>query len=162
MIRALALCAAALALGVTATHAGDDDPVHLPRVEARSTDLLAVGVVHGGRMVVHLSALADNAPVRDASVNVTLRGTLHPTTAEADGSYTLNSKDLTLPGNATVQFRIARGSVVEDLKGTLQIGDAEKTGDKGAARQAWWWVLNFGVCIGFLWLLSRRRKTATI
>jgi hypothetical protein len=32
--------------------------------------------------------------------------------------------------------------------------------DKNSARQLWWWALNFGVCIGFLWLISRRRKAA--
>jgi hypothetical protein len=32
--------------------------------------------------------------------------------------------------------------------------------DKNTARQLWWWVLNFGVCIGFLYLISRRRKRA--
>ena len=28
------------------------------------------------------------------------------------------------------------------------------------ARQLWWWVLNFTVCFGILWLISRRRKAA--
>jgi hypothetical protein len=32
--------------------------------------------------------------------------------------------------------------------------------DKNTARQLGWWVLNFAVCIGFLWLVSRRRKSA--
>ena len=58
------------------------DAAAISRVEARSNDLLAVGVVHDDKMIIHISRLADNAPVRDAVVTVLLRGTMHPTTAE--------------------------------------------------------------------------------
>jgi hypothetical protein len=130
------------------------------RIEARSTSLLAVGIVHGDRMSVHLSQLLDNAPVRDAVLTVWLRGIAHPTVAEADGSYTLQTKDLTVPGTASVEFRVVRGQAREDLKGALLIAGAEpKPEEKNSARQLWWWVLNFAVCIGFLMLISRRRKS---
>ena len=50
----------------------------------------------------------------------------------------------------------------ETLKGTLQTaGGAGPSDDRNSARQLWWWVLNFAVCIGFLWLYSRRRKAAS-
>ena len=131
------------------------------RVEARSADLLAVGVLRGDRMTIHLSEVIDNAPVRDASVNVVLRGATHPTTAQTDGSYTLQTKDLTLPGAATVEFQIARAAAQESLKGTLRVNDGDDQSEKkNSDRQLWWWVLNFAVCIGFLWLISRRRKAA--
>ena len=74
-------------------------------MEARSADLLAVGLVRGDRMTIHLSRLVDNAPVRDAAVTVLLRGTAHPTTAEADGSYTLQTPDLALPGAGPWNFK---------------------------------------------------------
>ena len=132
-----------------------------PRIEARSSDLLAVGTVHGDRMTIHLSRILDNAPVRDAMVTVALRGAAHSTTAEIDGSYTLQTPDLTLPGAASVQFQVTFAGAREELKGTLQIGATDdKTGGKNNARQLWWWVLNFAVCIGFLMLWSRRRKRA--
>jgi hypothetical protein len=131
------------------------------RVEARSADLVAVGVLRGDRMIIHLSELIDNAPVRDASVNVVLRGTAYPTTAQTDGSYTLQTKDLALPGAATLEFQVSRAAARESLKGTLQAADGgDHSDNKNSARQLWWWVLNFAVCIGFLWLISRRRKKA--
>jgi len=131
------------------------------RVEARSADLLAVGIVRNDRMVIHLSRLLDNAPVQGASLTVLLRGSVHPTVAEADGSFTLQSKDLGLEGAAGVIFQVAQGDVREDLKGTLEIaGSPDQAEDKNSARQLGWWVLNFAVCIGFLMLLSRRRKAA--
>jgi hypothetical protein len=131
------------------------------RVEARSKDLLAVGVVHDGKMSIHVSRFMDNAPVRDAVVTVMLRGTAHPTTAETDGSYALETQDLTLPGAATVEFQVDQGAARETLKGTLDIArGAEQPEEKNSARQLWWWVLNFAVCFGVLWLISRRRKAA--
>jgi hypothetical protein len=130
-------------------------------VEARSNDLLAVGVVHDDKMIIHLSRVADNAPLRDAVVSVVLRGSVHPTTAETDGSYTLQSKDLALPGAAAVDFQISEGAAKESLKGTLDIGSEPGVlDDKNSSRQLWWWVLNFAVCGAAVWLFSRRRKAA--
>jgi hypothetical protein len=132
------------------------------RIEARSANLLAVGIVQGDHMSIHLSRLLDNAPVHDAVVSVALRGTVHPTVAEADGSYTLRTPDLSIPGSAAVSFQVAQGTTHEDLNGTLSLADsAPKTEDKNSARQLWWWVLNFAVCIGFLKLWSQRRKNAS-
>jgi hypothetical protein len=131
------------------------------RVEARSSDLLAVGVVHDDTMSIHVSRLADNAPVRDAAVSVVLRGTLHAATAEADGSYSMRTKDLTLPGVAAVDFEIDLGSAKQRLKGTLEnAAAAGQEDDRNSSRQLWWWVLNFAVCGAALWLFSQRRKAA--
>ena len=116
-------------------------------------------MVHDDRMSIHLSRVIDNAPVRDATVTVVLRGAAHPATAETDGSFTLQTKDLTLPGAAAVEFQVAQAAARESLQGTLQVAaDADSGQGKNSARQLWWWVLNFAVCIGFLWLYSRRRK----
>jgi hypothetical protein len=133
----------------------------LSRVEGRSADLLAVGVVHDDKMSIHVSRLVDNAPVRDAAVTIVLRGTAHASAAETDGSYSLQTKDLTLPGAAAVEFQISQGAARESLKGTLDIASAAGQADnKNNARQLWWWALNFAVCFGVLWLISRRRKAA--
>lgn len=143
-----------------ASFAGADDPAPT-RIEARSANLAAVGIVHDDRMTIHLSRLIDNAPIRDAVLTVLLRGVVHPTMVEADGSYTLQTKDLDLPGSASVDFQVEQQGAREDLKGSLQIAvGANKPEEKNGARQLWWWVLNFAVCIGFLMLLSRRRKAA--
>jgi hypothetical protein len=150
----IALCA--WATGVFAA-----DAAALSRVEARSSDLLAVGVVHDDKMLIHISRLADNAPVRDAVVSVVLRGTVHPTTAEADGSYSLQTSDLALPGAAAVDIQVVQGAARDSLKGTLTIGSQPgPLDDKNNSRQLWWWVLNFAVCGAAVWLFSRRRKAA--
>jgi hypothetical protein len=154
-------CALAVpVIAAAAFAAGSGEPAPVARIEARSADLLAVGLVRDDRMTIHLSRVIDNAPVRDAAVTVVLRGASHPVTAETDGSYTLQTKDLELPGAAAVEFDVAEAGGHESLKGTLQVAAAGKSADGNSARQLGWWVLNFAVCIGFLWLISRRRKSA--
>jgi len=148
------------AISGTAGAAGAQ-PEASQRVEARSADLLAVGLVRGNRMTIHLSRLLDNAPVRDAAVTVALRGAAHPAVAETDGSYTLETPELAVPGAVALEFQVEQAGVHQSLKGTLQIASAAgPPEDKNTARQLGWWVLNFAVCIGFLWLVSRRRKSA--
>ncbi len=118
-------------------------------------------MVRGDHMTIRLSRLLDNTPVGDAVLTVVLRGEAHPTTAETDGSYSFQSRELTLPGAASVDFRVWQGNLHESLKGTLQVsGAADKPDARNNARQLWWWILNFGVCIGVLMLISRRRKAA--
>jgi hypothetical protein len=149
-----------IALGGPA--ARGEEPAAPARVEARSSDLLAVGTVRDARMTIHLSRLVDNAPVRDAALSVVLRGTTHPAVAEADGSYSLQTEDLRLPGTAAVQFEVTRGADRELLAGTLEpTALPGQSDDKGSSRQLGWWVLNFAVCIGFLWLWSRRKSAGT-
>jgi hypothetical protein len=156
------LLAAGLALAAFGVAAVDSTPTSAPaRIEARSADLLAVGLVHDDRMAIHISRLLDNAPLRNATVTVMLRGTTYPTTAEADGSFTLQTKQLMLPGAAAVDIQVVgQNGASQTLKGALQVAAAAPPEDKNSARQLGWWVLNFAVCIGFLWLYSRRRRKA--
>jgi hypothetical protein len=168
-MRALRVCALActltfactLTLARIAVAAGDGGHSEAGRIEARSKDLLAVGLVHGDKMTLHLSRTIDNSPVHDAVINIVLRGAAHPAVAETDGSYSLQTPDLRLPGAAAMELQITAGAVQESLKGTLEVaGTTAKQEGSNSARQLWWWVLNFAVCIGFLWLFSRRKKAA--
>jgi hypothetical protein len=156
-------CAAALAVATAASLAAAQtlQTPQTARVEARSASYLAVALVHDDRMSIHVSRLSDNAPVRDALVSVALRGAVHAASAETDGSYSFESKDLLLPGSASIEFRVDQGELHERLVGKFEpAGKADKPGDNSNARQLWWWALNFGVCIGVLVLISRRRKAA--
>jgi CubicO group peptidase (beta-lactamase class C family) len=168
-VRARIALAAIAALAAAPVCAQTAEPTQLPasaasgatgaRVEARSAQLLAVGTVHGDRMTIHLSRLEDNAPVRDAEVALVLRGVTHSATALADGGYAVVTPDLALPGTAAVRFEVTSGGARQQLEGTLQpAAAAESTEDKGSSRQLGWWILNFAVCIGFLWLWQRRKR----
>ncbi len=130
------------------------------RVEARSASYLVVGIVQGGSMNIHLSRVLDNAPVRDAVVDVAFRGASHPAVAQVDGSYAIESKELAVTGPVAVDFRVKAGGAEEKLSGTLDVGGGGGADERGTWRNLAWWVLNFGVCIGFLLLWSNRRKRA--
>ena len=154
------VCAAGCALLAAMPGRAADEPA-ATRVEARSENLLAVAIVRADRMSIHVTRAADNAPVRDAVLTVLLRGIAHPTVAEADGGYLLQTEDLRLPGPATLEIQVVQGAARDILKGTLSVaGGGAKPDDRNSARQLWWWVLNFAVCIGFLMLISRRRKAS--
>lgn len=154
-IAAMLLCVCGLRAGAA------DGPAAPARIEARSPDYVLVALVQGGRMSVHVSSVIDNAPVRDAALAVVLRGKTHPALAQPDGGYVVEAPDLNLPGAATVEFRLTRGSVVASLRGTLEAAAlAPRDEDQNGLRQYAWWVLNFGVCIGALMLYRRRSKHA--
>ncbi len=149
------LCAAALANPAEQT----------ARIEARSADLVLVGVVAGETLRLHISRLEDNSPVRDAVVTVNFRGAAHPAAALVDGGYELQAPELALPGATALEFEILRGTTSERLGGTLKVAATAASagggdsGNTGMIRQLAWWVLNFAVCGGFLVLWSRRKRS---
>jgi len=109
------VCAAGCALQAAMPASAAGEPA-VSRMEARSDTLMAVGIVQGDRLTIHVTRVVDNAPVRDAVLTVLLRGGEHPTVAESDGSYTLQAQDLTLPGAASMEFQVVRGPAREVLK----------------------------------------------
>jgi hypothetical protein len=131
------------------------------RIEARSADLLVVGLVQGDAMTINVSRLLDNAPVHDAVVSVAFRGGTYPAVAQVDGSYALKAPEFALPGAIAMEFHVTQAGAEQTLTGNLQIGAAgAKPDDSGSARQMYWWVLNFAVCGAFLLLWARRKKSA--
>jgi hypothetical protein len=163
-VAGLAAAAALCAMLGSAPRAGSAEEsaaAVAPRVEARSKSFLAVGVVHGEQMNIHLSRLLDNAPVHDASIEVAMRALKLNAVAQTDGSYTVRSPELAAAGPAVVAFTVTQGGATEKMSGDLEMpAFGKKLADNGQARQMLWWALNFGVCIGFLVLYSRRSKAA--
>lgn len=132
------------------------------RIEARSADLVVVGVLQGETLTIRVSRLLDNAPVRDAAVAVAFRGATYPTVAQVDGGYSFHAGELALPGTTAMEFRVNIGGSEEKLTGTLQVATgSDNIDNSGSVRQLGWWVLNFAVCGGFLVLLARRKKRAS-
>jgi len=131
-----------------------------PRIELRSPQYVLVGLVHGDSMSVHLANALDNAPVHDAALTAYLRGARYPLSAQVDGSYLMVAKDLALPGSASIEFEVKRGTELARLRGSLQTPETDGKGaEQNNVRQYAWWVLNFAVCITAYVLFTRRRKT---
>ena len=151
----LACCALSASLIGSAGAAAAAAPA---RIEARSADLVVVGVLQGETLTIHVSRLLDNAPVRDAAVEVAFRGGAYPTVAQVDGGYSLQAAQLAVPGTTAMEFRVSANGTEQKLTGTLQVAGDEHSDGSGSVRQFLWWVLNFAVVGGFLVLLARRRK----
>jgi hypothetical protein len=136
------------------------------RIEAQSHTFRAVGVLDGERMSIRVSRILDDAPVNDALLSVTVRSKTEAAVAQTDGSYQVRMPELALPGESVVAINVIegpgpRGAVTEKLVGTLSAPQATKpNGPVSRTRQFMWWVLNFGVCIALLLLISRRKKAS--
>jgi hypothetical protein len=129
------------------------------RIELHSADYLLVGLLRADTLTLHITRVLDNAPVHDAQVTAYLRGAAHAATSQVDGSYTLSSPDLALPGAAAIEFEVKQSDKDERLRGTLTTPEtAGDPRDTNGVRQYAWWVLNFSVCIAAYVLFMRRRK----
>ena len=153
---ALAIVAGVVLNAANAGAADTAAPACCAAIEVRSADLLLVGVVHGNKHSREPAQRQCAGATHDrrgiARIDVLSR-------AEADGGYSAEQ------GFATARRR-GRGVSSESGRCTRlskarwianSVGQGE---DKNNARQLWWWVLNFAVCFGILWLISRRRKAA--
>jgi hypothetical protein len=129
------------------------------RVVAASADYRIVGLLRGDTLSLHVSRVLDGAPMTDAAVSVEFRGRSYPATATVDGGYSISTPQLAISGPTAFAFEIRAGNTTQTLRGVLT-GSAKTRSGHGRVRQLGWWVLNFSVCIGFLALLSRRRKRA--
>ncbi|MDE2304683.1 MAG: hypothetical protein KGL34_03930 [Gammaproteobacteria bacterium] len=156
------LAAAALLASVLprlmAFAAGSPSPPEA-RIEARSATYRLVGVLNGEVLDLHLSRRLDNAPVADAVVGATFRGRTMSAIASVDGGYRLDSPELALPGPTAIAFEVTVAGRSERLDGIMRRPQAASGAENnGGVRQFGWWVLNFSVGFGFLWLIARRRK----
>ena len=142
-----------------ATVAAASTPAAPARVVAKSADYRLVGLLRGDTLSLRVSRALDGTPVTDAAVSVEFRGRSYPATATVDGGYAIRTPQLAVPGPTAFAFEIRVGSVTRTLRGVMT-GFPKTRSSHGRVRQLGWWILNFSVCIGFLALLSRRRKRA--
>lgn len=151
---AIWLCSLSLA-----TSAGASIPPAPARIVAQSTSYRLVGLLRGDALRLRVSRALDGTPVTDAAVTVEFRGRSYPATATVDGGYGIRTPQLAVSGPTAFAFEIRAGNETQVLRGVLT-GFAKTRSSHGRVRQLGWWILNFSVCIGFLALLSRRRKRA--
>lgn len=129
------------------------------RVVAKSASYRLVGLLRGDTLNLRVSRALDGTPVTDAAVTVEFRGRSYPATATVDGGYAVRTPQLAVSGPTEFAFEIRAGRSTQTLRGVLT-GFRKTRSSHGRVRQLGWWILNFSVCIGFLALLSRRRKRA--
>lgn len=131
-----------------------------PRVEAASETFELVGIVRGDAMIVFLDRFADNAPVIQATIDVTADGSTVRAEPLPDGSFLLRPPWLERTGQIDLVFAIGAGEGSDLLIGKLELpGDdveseaAEASTMAGFARSPLAWTMGavlllVGVAIG--------------
>lgn len=129
------------------------------RFTAQTGNLELVAEAAGHDLTVWIDQWADNAPVTNARVSVTVDGK----TTEArpiDGTYIVEAASLDAPGAHRVSFGVTRGDAVQRVGGTL-IVEASQAALAGAVLP-WRTILLLGVglivAIGALWLWRGRHR----
>lgn len=92
-----------------------------PRVTADSESYQFVGIVEGAVLVIYLDRFADNSPVLEAQVEVTIGDTVAKAERQKNGTYEVASPLLRRPGTHEVLVQISEGTVNDLLVGSLRI-----------------------------------------
>lgn len=145
MMTLLGLMALALSASGAMAH-GDEDhaaasaPTGVaiaPRMETATETLELVAAAKADDLTIWIDGYADNVPVTNANVSVTLDGKTIPAAAK-NGVYTLSDDGLLKPGNHELSFLVTRGDAIESLSGDLVI---PKPATKAGAAWSWTWAL---------------------
>ena len=128
------------------------------RLALQMADLELVAAAEGHDLTVWLDEWANNAPVTNARVNVTVDGRSIEAKA-INGTYILDAQSLDAPGTHRLSFTITRGDARRTAAGTIEIASAEEA--SGAAvpwRTSLIVALGIAAAIGaaLLWRVRRR------
>jgi membrane fusion protein, heavy metal efflux system len=129
------------------------------RLAVRAADLELVAAAEGDDLTIWLDQWADNVPVTNARVNVTVDGRSIEARA-INGTYILDAPSLDAPGPHRLSFTITRGDAARTAAGTIEI--AAPAGEAGAAGLPWRTLLIIALGIAaaagavLLWRARRR------
>jgi cobalt-zinc-cadmium efflux system membrane fusion protein len=148
-----------------------------PRVVARTDQYELVGILKAERLVIFLDRFADNAPVTDATIMVSINGTDAQAQRDADGTYSVASKALAGTGAVDFVFNVSAPSGDDLLIGSLKLPPAiegappstsathplgmirQLAADRGSPVILTLGALLLGVCLG---LFARGRKLLSL
>lgn len=168
----MAIIAAAILLSTPSTSSAHGDEDHgaaavasaptgsKPRIEARTATLELVAAVDGDDMTIWIDGWADNAPITNANVNVTIDGKSQSAKA-AGGVYTVSDAKLETAGVHQLAFLVTRAGVIEALSAEINMPDEQAATSSGG----WtYWMVAAGIgvlaIIGLIFWRSRRAGAA--
>ncbi len=102
----------------------------LNRATATSEAYQAVAVYQRDGLVITLDRLANNEPVRGATVSVMIGSVTIPATARPDGTYGLTAPDLGKPSRHELVISILDGKTTDLLITALDVPEPQKTQGK--------------------------------
>ena len=108
----------------------------LPRFAAVSETFELVGVLDGKQVTLFLDRFADNAPVRDAQIELEIAGVKFKAEAHGDDAYEVVLKEAPKPGVLPITATVTAGAEVDLLAGELDLHEAAHT-DEPAHEHSW-------------------------
>lgn len=128
-----------------------------PRIEARTATVELVAAVDGDDMTIWIDGWADNAPITDANINVTIDGQ-SKSAKSAGGVYTLSDPKLEAAGAHQLAFLITRAGTVKSLSAELDVPNTQAT----AAGDGWtyWTIAAVIVVLAIIGLVFWRSRKA--
>ena len=134
----------------------------LPRFSAVSEAFELVGVVSGKQLAIYLDRFEDNAPVKDADVNLEIGGAKVALKRLVDGEYEATLAEELKPGVIAVTATVAAGKDTDILAGDL---DVHEPASAHASQARNWrsyaaWVAGALAVLGGLAWLRRRARSA--
>ncbi|WP_201492476.1 hypothetical protein [Rubrivivax sp. A210] len=171
-LAALGLAVALLGAGIPARAGdghdhGDTAPVAsgpaLPRFAAVSETLELVGVLAGKQLTLYLDRLADNAPVRDAQIELEIAGAKFKAQKHGDDVYEVVLADAPKPGVLPITATVTAGNEVDLLAGELDIHEQaheQEAAHGHSLKEVAAWVTGGLVGLAVLVLGGRRLKAS--
>lgn len=92
-----------------------------PRFTAVSEAFELVGVVNGKKIALYLDHVADNSPVKDATLELELGGLKVPVRAHGEGEFEATMAAVLPPGEISVTATVLAGAVNDLLAGDLDV-----------------------------------------
>jgi len=134
----------------------------LPRFSAVSDAFELVGVVNGKQLTVYLDRFQDNAPVRDAKVDLEIGGEKLALERHADGEYAGTLAGELKPGVIAVTAAIVAGGESDIVAGELDLHEQTVAHEAHARswRQYAAWAAGALVVLGAVAWAMRRRANA--
>lgn len=135
--------------------AAPNSSMTVPRLESVGADLELVAVVIDDALVIYLDESATNAPVNDASIEVS-GDEIEPLVAKQtdNGTYLLDAGWLSDSGTKALTFVVTAGERIELLNGILDLGTSEDHNTAQSksllARPMLWVLAGIAALIGFL------------
>jgi hypothetical protein len=130
----------------------------LPRFSAVSEAFELVGVVSGRQLTVYLDRFDDNAPVKDARIELEIGGAKLALEQHAEGEYEGTLAEALQPGVIAITATVVAGNHTDILAGDLDLHAAEDAhGESAPGWRAYAaWAIAVFAALG-AWAWTRRR-----
>lgn len=137
----------------------------LPRFSGVSDAFELVGVLDGKQLTVYLDRFADNAPVKDAKVDLEIGGEMLALAQRAEGEYAGTLAQELKPGVIAVTAAIVADGESDILAGELDLHEpatAHEAQARGWRRYAAWAAAAAVVLGAMAWAMRRRANARSV